>query len=144
MKIIYRVDSRLVHGQTINYWCQKYNVSKIIIVNDELAKDELRKMFFKIAISNKIDLEFFSIKDSININYDIDNVYMVIFADIDDVIKYLENNGEIDELIVSNTSYGEDPLEVYPGIYVNKKAKEKLDLVKDKYNINLVYKIIPD
>ena len=24
---IFRVDSRVVHGQTVNYWCDKYNIS---------------------------------------------------------------------------------------------------------------------
>ncbi|MBU3108094.1 PTS sugar transporter subunit IIB [Clostridium gasigenes] len=144
MKTIFRVDSRLVHGQTVNYWCAKYDISKIIVVNDEVANDDFRKLFFKIAISNEIDLEFLTIKNSINKKYDELINYMVVFESIEDVIKYVNENGKINNIILSNISYGEEKMRISEGVFLSEKDKEKIDFLQDNYGVNVIYKTIPD
>lgn len=144
MKTVFRVDSRLVHGQTVNYWCKKYGITKIIVVNDELAKDDLKKLFFNIAISNEMELEFLTIKQSINIEYDNSINYMVIFENVDDVVNYAKSTGQISDLIVSNVRYGDERIEVSEGVFISKKDNEQLDFLQNKYGVNIIYKTIPD
>lgn len=144
METIFRVDSRLVHGQTVNYWCKKYDISKIIVVNDELAIDDFRKLFFKIAISNEIDLEFLTIKNSICKEYDKAINYMVIFEKIEDVVKYVKESGEINKLIVSNISYGEGKTKISEGVFLNEKDKALIDVLQDDYGLDIIYKTMPD
>lgn len=144
METIFRVDSRLVHGQTVNYWCKRYGISKIIVVNDELAIDDFRKLFFKIAISNEIDLEFLTIKNSIIKKYEKDINYMVIFEKIEDVIKYVKESGEISKLIVSNISYGEEKTKISEGVFLNEKDKSQIDVLQEKYGVNIIYRTMPD
>ncbi|MBU3208994.1 PTS sugar transporter subunit IIB [Clostridium algidicarnis] len=144
MKTIFRVDSRIVHGQTVNYWCRKYNVSKIIVANDELAKDDFRKLFFKIAISDEIDLEFLTIKSSINKEYDKTINCMVIFEKIDDVIKYVKEDGKINKIILSNIGYGEGKVKMSEGVFLNEKDKEKVSILQKDYGVDIVYKMMPD
>ena len=38
-----RIDDRLVHGQVCSFWIPKYNVDRIVVVDDAVAKDDLRK-----------------------------------------------------------------------------------------------------
>jgi len=144
METIFRVDSRLVHGQTVNYWCKQYDISKIIVVNDELAIDEFRKLFFKIAISDEIDLEFLTIKNSIRKIYDEVINYMVIFEKIEDVIKYVKESGELNKLIVSNISYGEGKEKISEGVFLSEKDKLQIEVLKDNYGVNIIYKTMPD
>ncbi|MBB6696557.1 PTS sugar transporter subunit IIB [Clostridium algidicarnis] len=144
MKTIFRVDSRIVHGQTVNYWCRKYNVSKIIVANDELAKDDFRKLFFKIAISDEIDLEFLTIKGSISKEYDKTINCMVIFEKIDDVIKYVKEEGKINKIILSNIGYGEGKVKMSEGVFLNEKDKEKVSILQEDYGVDVVYKMMPD
>ena len=35
-----RIDYRLIHGQVITKWTNKAAANRIIVVNDELAKDK--------------------------------------------------------------------------------------------------------
>lgn len=144
MKTIFRVDSRIVHGQTVNYWCREYNVSKIIVANDELAKDDFRKLFFKIAISDEIDLEFLTIKGSISKEYDKTINCMVIFEKIDDVIKYVKEEGKINKIILSNIGYGEGKVKMSEGVFLNEKDKEKVSILQEDYGVDVVYKMMPD
>ena len=41
--VLARVDSRLLHGQVATAWTKSVNPSRIIVVSDAVAKDDLRK-----------------------------------------------------------------------------------------------------
>lgn len=44
-----RIDSRLLHGQVATTWTKTANATRIIVVSDAVAKDELRKNLIKQA-----------------------------------------------------------------------------------------------
>ena len=44
-----RVDFRLVHGQVVVKWSKVAKVSKIIVINDVIAKDKTLKSVYKMA-----------------------------------------------------------------------------------------------
>ena len=139
---IFRVDSRVVHGQTVNYWCDKYNISKIIVVNDELAKDGFAQLFYKLSISNEFQIDFISIKNSINYNFLDESNYLIIFKGVSDVLKYLKSDGLMDELIISNTDSNTSKWEVTAGVFISDKDEREINAVKDEFNVNIVYKAI--
>lgn len=47
-----RVDDRIIHGQTTTRWTKARDVFGIIVVGDNVAKDELRKKVLKAAAGN--------------------------------------------------------------------------------------------
>ncbi|WP_027632795.1 PTS sugar transporter subunit IIB [Clostridium hydrogeniformans] len=141
---IFRVDERLVHGQTINYWCTYYNISKIFVANDELVEDELKKLFFKIATSDEVELEFLTIKQSTFIEDEKETNYMILFKSIEDVVRFAEGEGIIDKLIVSNVSYGEEKTKVNDGVFLSGKEMKSIRVLENNYNINIIYKLMPN
>lgn len=36
---IARIDERLVHGQVITSWCKKFSINKIVVIDDDVARD---------------------------------------------------------------------------------------------------------
>ena len=38
-----RIDGRLIHGQVANLWATKLNISRIMVVDDEVAGMPLKK-----------------------------------------------------------------------------------------------------
>lgn len=48
-----RIDDRLIHGQVATVWTKETNVSRIIVVSDEVAQDELRKTLLKQSSSSR-------------------------------------------------------------------------------------------
>lgn len=139
---IFRVDSRLVHGQTINYWCDKYNISKIIVVNDELSKDSFSQLFYKLSISNEFQVDFISITDSIDYKYIEENNYLIIFKGLKDVLKYLEEEGLMDEIIISNTDSAENKWEITSGVFISNEDEKNINFIKNKFDVNVIYKAI--
>lgn len=44
-----RIDDRLIHGQVATAWTKSSGVSRILVISDEVAQDELRKLLLKQA-----------------------------------------------------------------------------------------------
>ncbi len=53
-----RIDNRLVHGQVIEAWVPYLGAKKIVVVNDELAEDDLRQEIIRLAVPAGVDLLF--------------------------------------------------------------------------------------
>ncbi|NRX77575.1 mannose/fructose/N-acetylgalactosamine-specific phosphotransferase system component IIB [Clostridium beijerinckii] len=53
LKIV-RLDDRLVHGQLINNWCTYEDVTEIIVVNKEVAENDIRKTFIELSVPEDI------------------------------------------------------------------------------------------
>lgn len=53
-----RIDNRLVHGQVIETWVPHLGARSILVVNDELADDEMRQEIMRLAIPGSIELLF--------------------------------------------------------------------------------------
>lgn len=60
-----RVDHRLLHGQVAISWTKSLDVDAILIANDNVVKDDIRKMSLKLARPNGVKLVIKNIDDSI-------------------------------------------------------------------------------
>lgn len=45
-----RVDDRLIHGQVVAYWANSLKLTRIMVANDEVAQDEMRKTVLRMAV----------------------------------------------------------------------------------------------
>lgn len=44
-----RVDDRMLHGQVVTFWSNSLQVSRIIVANDDVAVDDMRKTVLRMA-----------------------------------------------------------------------------------------------
>ena len=44
-----RIDGRLIHGQVANLWTTKLNISRIMVVDDDVAENPIEKSGLKLA-----------------------------------------------------------------------------------------------
>lgn len=44
-----RIDGRLIHGQVANLWTGKLNISRIMVIDDEVAQNDIEKQGLKLA-----------------------------------------------------------------------------------------------
>lgn len=65
MILITRVDCRLLHGQTAVSWTSGIGADCILIANDDVVKDDLRKTTMKLAKPSGTKLVIKNIEDSI-------------------------------------------------------------------------------
>ncbi len=44
-----RIDHRLLHGQVVFSWSKSLQINRILVVNDEAANDEFKKMSLELS-----------------------------------------------------------------------------------------------
>ncbi|MBM7624938.1 PTS sugar transporter subunit IIB [Sporohalobacter salinus] len=60
-----RIDHRLLHGQVVFTWVKFLDIDHIIVANDKVSNDDIKKMSLKLAKPTGVGLDILSIEDSI-------------------------------------------------------------------------------
>lgn len=45
-----RIDDRLIHGQVVAYWSNSLKLTRIMVANDQVAADDMRKSVLRMAV----------------------------------------------------------------------------------------------
>jgi PTS system mannose-specific IIB component/fructoselysine and glucoselysine-specific PTS system IIB component len=56
--VLCRVDDRLIHGQVVVGWGQALGISRIILVDDQVAGSEWEQELYRMAVTPEITIEF--------------------------------------------------------------------------------------
>ncbi|MWN05158.1 PTS system, mannose-specific IIB component [Gilliamella bombicola] len=106
-----RVDHRLLHGQVVVSWFKNVGANTILVANDIVASDELRKSAIRLAKPEDAKLVMKSIDDSIDaINSGITDKYqmLIVVESVADAEKLIRNT---QDKIVSLNLGGTKPRE---------------------------------
>lgn len=61
-----RVDGRLIHGQVANLWVTKLQISRIMVIDDEVADNKIEKSGLKLATPSGVRLSVLPVKKATN------------------------------------------------------------------------------
>lgn len=89
-----RVDHRMLHGQVAFSWTNNIDADCILIANDGVANDELRKTTMKLAKPQGIKLVIKNIADSITaLNSGVTDKYklFIVVESVEDAYKLTKN-----------------------------------------------------
>ncbi|MCO6552080.1 MAG: PTS sugar transporter subunit IIB [Gilliamella sp.] len=102
-----RVDHRLLHGQVVVSWFETVGANTILVANDVVANDELRKSAIRLAKPEQAKLVMKSICDSIEaINSGVTDKYqmLIVVESVTDAEKLIRGtNGLITSLNLGGT-----------------------------------------
>lgn len=59
------LDDRLIHGQVAISWTRFLDANVLLVINDEVVKNELRKKALKMAVPPGVKYGFRSVEDGI-------------------------------------------------------------------------------
>lgn len=63
--VLVRVDSRLVHGQILEAWIPYTKAEALIVVDNEVEKNLLKRSVMEMAVPSSIEIDFCSIHDAV-------------------------------------------------------------------------------
>lgn len=88
-----RIDHRLLHGQVVFSWSKSLQINRIIVVNDEAANDEFKKMSLELSKPQGIKLNIFTVENTLSKMSKVETLnenVMMIFGNTKDVRKFYE------------------------------------------------------
>ena len=124
---IVRIDDRLIHGQIVQGWLKLVQIDKILVVSDEVAKDEMQKVLLSMAVPSNIKLFIKNIKDA---SYEITNeVYendklMILFSNPQDIVKMIDNGIKFQSINIGGMHYAHGKKQLLANLSVDKNDIE--------------------
>lgn len=117
-----RIDDRLIHGQVVTRWAKEYTINRIIVVNDDVAKDIIRKNLLTQVTPPGITAHVVNIDKAIrvynNIKYAQDTVIM-LFTNPTDVVRLIEGGIPISSVNIGGMSFSPGKKQINSTISVN-------------------------
>lgn len=102
-----RIDGRLIHGQVANLWTTKLNISRIMVIDDEVAQNDIEKSGLKLATPAGVKLSILPVeKAAANIlagKYDSQRLFIVAKKP-DRFLRLIEAGVPLKSLNVGNMS----------------------------------------
>lgn len=141
---IARLDDRLIHGQIINNWCTSEDITEIIVINKDVANNDMRKTMIEMSVPEEINILFCDVSDALEI-YDEECKYeklMMVFGNPFEVLEFIENGGKIESINIGGMSFRKGRKRLSTAVYMNDEEIEVLKKIAEK-NIKLEIRILP-
>ncbi|WP_440895660.1 mannose/fructose/sorbose PTS transporter subunit IIA [Amphibacillus sp. Q70] len=107
--VLARIDSRLLHGQVATAWVRNTSPTRIIIVSDTVAKDELRKKLIQQAAPSGIKAHTVPIQKMIELAKDDQHFggqrALLLFENPQDALRVVEGGVPLDTINVGSMSH---------------------------------------
>ncbi|MGF6270280.1 PTS system galactosamine-specific IIB component [Lelliottia nimipressuralis] len=143
--LLTRIDNRLVHGQVGVTWTSTIGANLLIVVDDEVAKDEIQQKLMGItADTYGFGIRFFSIEKTIAI---IEKAaphqkIFLICRTPNIVRKLIEGGVPLKDVNVGNMHFSEGKRQISSKVYVDEQDLDDLRFIKYS-GVNLFIQDVP-
>lgn len=143
--LLTRIDNRLVHGQVGVTWTSTIGANLLVVVDDEVAKDEIQQKLMGItADTYGFGIRFFSIEKTIAI---IEKAaphqkIFLICRTPDIVRKLIEGGVPLNDVNVGNMHFSEGKKQISSKVYVDERDLDDLRFIK-RSGVNLFIQDVP-
>lgn len=141
-----RIDYRLIHGQVITKWVKQANANQIIIVNDELARDEFMASIYVMAAPPSVKVHVYSNDEAKKVweenEFGNGNVFM-LFRSCSDALRCVNSGVKLPELNVGGIASGPGKQSIIGQVSVSKEEFEMLTAIQDK-GVDVNIQVLPN
>jgi len=142
--VLARIDTRLLHGQVATSWTKSVNPTRIIVVSDNVSKDDLRKKMIEQSAPPGVKAHVVPISKMAQVDKDTrfgNTRAMLLFESPEDALRAVESGIDIKEINLGSIAHSIGKVVVNRAIAMGKddvKAIEKLISLGIKFNVKKV------
>uniref|UniRef100_UPI00403F2BD7 PTS system mannose/fructose/N-acetylgalactosamine-transporter subunit IIB n=1 Tax=Candidatus Enterococcus willemsii TaxID=1857215 RepID=UPI00403F2BD7 len=122
-----RIDDRLIHGQVATQWTNELGATRIMVINDEVAVNDVQKTVLRMAAPPNVATSIINKKTAVtnilNNKYKGQKVLIVLKSPVD-VLDLLEMGLVIKNVNVGNMSVREGTRHIRPTVSVNEEEEQ--------------------
>ncbi|AGN84545.1 MULTISPECIES: PTS mannose transporter subunit IIAB [Enterobacteriaceae] len=119
-----RIDDRLIHGQVATRWTKETNVTRIIVVSDEVAADNVRKTLLTQVAPPGVTAHVVDVAKMVRVynnpKYAGERV-MLLFTNPTDVLRVVEEGVKITSVNIGGMAYRQGKTQVNNAVSVDEK-----------------------
>ncbi|MDF3335693.1 PTS system mannose/fructose/N-acetylgalactosamine-transporter subunit IIB [Lacticaseibacillus rhamnosus] len=141
-----RIDGRLIHGQVARIWTGALQATRIMVVGEAVAHDDLEKTALKLAKPSEVSLSILppdrAATNFLNHRYDSQRVFIVTREP--EALLELANAGvAIKEINIGNMPSGEGRSQIYKSVSIDDKDAATFKELSNK-GIRLYHQMVPN
>jgi PTS system mannose-specific IIB component len=133
--ILARVDSRLIHGQILEAWIPHTGAEALMVVDDEVAADLLRRTVMEMAVPSSVSVSFETIQDAVD-HYKNgmleDLKTILLFSRLEDAVSAFQDGLVFASLNLGNMHLCEGKIQVCANICLNAKDVARIMYLEEK------------
>ena len=130
-----RIDDRLIHGQVATRWTKETNVTRIIVVSDEVAADNVRKTLLTQVAPPGVTAHVVDVAKMIRVwnnpKYGHDKV-MLLFTNPTDVVRLVEEGVNITSVNIGGMAFRQGKTQVNNAVSVDAKDIEAFKKLNER------------
>lgn len=121
-----RIDDRLIHGQVMTAWVHETKANEIVIIDDDVAKDDFLKMIMTSSAPTGIKVLILEQDKAITyLKENADENKVIVLAKVPDVILNIIDGGvHLDKLNVGGMGARKDRSQLYRNISASDDERE--------------------
>ena len=130
-----RIDDRLIHGQVATLWTNELSITRIMVVNNEVAANEVQKTMLRIAAPSNVSTSLISEEKTVtNIKggkYKGQRVLMIV-KDPETIIRLMDSGLDIKKINVGNMSTRENTHHIKPSVSITPEEEKAFHQLLDR------------
>lgn len=133
--VLARIDSRLLHGQVATAWTKTVKPTRIIVVSDGVAKDELRKNLIEQAAPPGVKANVVPVDKMIQVAKDSrfgNTKAMLLFETPQDALRAIEGGVDVKELNIGSMAHSVGKIAVSKVLSLGKDDVKTFEKLKAK------------
>lgn len=142
--ILARVDERLIHGQVALAWLKQYPVDMAIVVDDDSAKDALKTMLLKMAVSGTVACEVTTVesaKDIIDNNMD-KRIFLCAKSPVV-FVELLKKGVQIEDVNIGGMYAKDGRKQFYNTVFLTDEEVGQI-IELENYQTKVEYRMVPN
>lgn len=120
--VLARIDDRLIHGQVATIWSRYTKCQRIIVCNDEVEKDSIRRILLEQVAPPGVRASVVGIDKAIRVynnpRYKDDRV-LLLFTNPTDVVRMVEGGVDIKSVNIGGMSFKDGKRQITSVVSVN-------------------------
>lgn len=140
-----RIDERLVHGQVANIWTPMLKLDRIVVVDNDIVKNDIEKMSIKLATPAGVKLSVITVEKAIQ-NFKTDKYgtqrVLLLVRKVKSMLELVEAGIGIEKVNLANLGNREGCTKIMNSVYVNEE--EKSQIKKMMHLVDVYSQMVPN
>lgn len=143
--VLTRIDNRLIHGQVLEAWVPFVRANCLLVANDEIAANPLKKMMMQASVPSRIRVEIGDVAQSVTLltSGALDHCrVLLLFGTTEDALRAYRQGLDFQRLNLGNLHAEKGKARLSCTIFLNPADREDLELLDD-YGVEITARCIP-
>lgn len=133
--VLARIDDRLIHGQVATIWSRYTKCQRILVCNDEVEKDSIRRILLEQVAPPGVRASVVGIDKAIRVynnpRYKDDRV-LLLFTNPTDVVRMVEGGVDIKSVNIGGMSFKDGKKQITSVVSVNDEDIEAFQKLNER------------